>query len=626
MKKLLTILLMALSVSAFSQTSPKFHFVIENDLTQFGINLPKGCLVYDLEKTELYVLTDPATSTATLSTATAQRFPSISGTPSGNYAVLWDDDHNISESSLIYDDGIDLTLSSNTKISFSVGSPIKNLEYNGNAFYPIYTGADLGSGTYPFDEIYADIADIYNEYFVLTDDKGGYQLTKHSIGDVLSTNIEDLTDGYGITNFTYNGSSAQTVKVDTSEVVTPNALMDSINNNASTTYWEEDESGNIQPTVDENIVLGDGVSSRYIMWDTLIPRRSYMMMQEDFLQMEAEDKMILLAGDRSPLLGSYWVADSGFFSTNNNPLGVASFPWMEFYSDNIEDNGTNVTISGGEVFLPNIDNADQDYFQMYDLSTGEETYFAKSSLLGDFQIDNDTTDWDATLSDLADTAAAIRADFPVGGSSDSSSTSYTLDSLLSNTDLLIKPTGGDVTIDGTLTTDDAVDLDGIAEDVTPDRNLVQNSDGQVKYSEVSYMSWSDNHASSFTLPQSTWIKMPLTDGTYADYITAKNITMTDDSTATVSVDGIFRITFTVTLNIGSDIDVLRLQPRVNGSGYGGACITMVEVESGRKELVFVDLTVELSSGDEITLYVYQANVLSVSVSIPVTTMNIVKIY
>ncbi len=180
--------------------------------------------------------------------------------------------------------------------------------------------------------------------------------------------------------------------------------------------------------------------------------------------------------------------------------------------------------------------------------------------------------------------------------------------------------------DNTLTVSNRVDFDGIIEDVTPDRNLVQNSDGQVEYSEAAYMSWSDNHASSFTLLQSTWTKIPLTDGTYANYITAKNITMTDDSTATVSVAGIFRITFTVTLNIGSDIDVLRLQPRVNGSGYGGACITMIEVESGRKELAFIDLTVELSSGDEITLYAYQANVSSVSVSIPVTTVSIHKLY
>ena len=94
MRLSLIILFMVLGSLVFSQTSPKFNFVVDDSDTQFGINLPRGCIIYDLAGDSLYILTVAAASTATINTASwSLLYPQPDTDDHGALSGLTDDDH-----------------------------------------------------------------------------------------------------------------------------------------------------------------------------------------------------------------------------------------------------------------------------------------------------------------------------------------------------------------------------------------------------------------------------------------------------------------------------------------------------------------------------------------------------
>ena len=188
MKKLALILSMFLiSAIGFSQATPANQVRVANATTTFGVNIPIGTSVYDVNALKYYICTTGTASTFTLTTASAN-FQQVGG--SGVYGTVT-----------------------------SVGSG-----------YGLTGGPITSSGT-----LVADTTVLASQ--IRMSHVSAYPTLNQNTTGQAGKVANALTNGYGITTLTFDGSSAKTATVDTTALETKTLATSQLNTkvNKSTT-------------------------------------------------------------------------------------------------------------------------------------------------------------------------------------------------------------------------------------------------------------------------------------------------------------------------------------------------------------------------------------------------------
>lgn len=122
MKRLLLIvgLILTITVLGFSQATPVGEFRIVDATTAWGINLPEGTKIYNIETGDYYVLTAASVSTATLTTESNKALLNASGSDDQN--LTWDAVNGHIEIESGNDADIGSFGTANTNYGFVIGS------------------------------------------------------------------------------------------------------------------------------------------------------------------------------------------------------------------------------------------------------------------------------------------------------------------------------------------------------------------------------------------------------------------------------------------------------------------------------------------------------------------------
>jgi len=264
---------------------------------------------------------------------------------------------------------------------------------------------------------------------------------------------------------------------------------------------------------------------------------------------------------------SYIFYDGSFVtpSGGSQTIGSDMFMWDGLYTTGITDDGTDVTISATEIYLSGVDNDETPDYSLGLNTDDEVVYFAVPS-----------------------------------GSADSTYVTIQTDSIYELT------ADEGVYIEGLkfehdTITGDEIYLVGVDEDVTPTRNLGQNDDGEVVYSEVAYGNWHTGVVPDSTYPN-TELKTVVfdDDGTYGNEESI-NITNVGDTIIRPDVSGVFHISInfvatnptTTTAVVGhiyiNDTDVITRQRQYTPNAPNQVCLSAIA---------------SLSANDEIKLKIY----------------------